>query len=555
MSTMHRSRTVFVGLLCCCALFLESSPAVSATAAPEVVTVEVDVTKIVFTASPHYLSVTIDSSSLIAGPKWDTWKAHMNDSIVTALTRALSPGYLRIGGTACDVITYDMNSFSPHMLNDLDNGGWAESGVVDQPPACAPSHLSVTSPDLHGPTPLSPYILPACQWTMVLQWCRKIGLPVFFGLNLLSNRAPGSGGGIWRPENAVSLVNYTTRYFPGVVAGWELGNEPEGWLRTFNISITHTRLAADFRTLRATLGSTAFLAGPDYGIQGCISKSYPCRDFSDIVGKISDIVNISTFHFYNLGTGDTPDEFISPAILDRTIHSVLAATNANKAAPRSLPVWLGEGATASGGGIVNASGTYTATLIWMDKLGATARFGGSGLMRQSLYGGAYALFDPDTLTPRPTYWVALLFKQLVTAQSVLSVNGDTAANRILRVYARCSARAHQPHQPQLSSGPANGSVVVFGSNIGGTSQTLAFSGVLAAASMEVFLLTGKLGGSEIQLNGVTMQMDSSTPAQVPQFTGKHAAAGTPIQLAPYSSFFAVFYLDSSTSTTVSACSG
>lgn len=313
---------------------------------------------------------------------------------------------------------------------------------------------------------------------------------------------------------SIELVDYTTQHFPRGVVGWELGNEPEGWAHNFNISITNERLANDFRTLRAVLGPTVLLAGPDYGIQGCITKEYPCTDFEDLVAKISDTVNISTFHYYNLGKGDTADEFLSPAVLDRTTRSIVAAAAASRAAPWAHPVWLGEGATASGGGIENASGTYTATLIWMDKLGATGRFGGSGLMRQSLYGGMYALFDPDTFVPRPTYWVALLFKQLVTSKRVLSVGSDTEANRTIRIYARCSAWVHPEHdiQPDQrgnhSESVENGNVVIFGSNVSPDRQTLAFSGVLAAAPSEVFLLTGELGGSIVLLNGATMQVRS-----------------------------------------------
>jgi heparanase 1 len=66
---------------------------------------------------------------------------------------------------------------------------------------------------------------------------------------------------------------------------------------------------------------------------------------------------------------------------------VAAGVAANKGS--GMPVWVGEGATASGGGIQGGSGTYTATFIWLDKLGATGRWGGAGLMRQSLFGDRF----------------------------------------------------------------------------------------------------------------------------------------------------------------------
>eukprot|EP01052_Picozoa_sp_SAG31_P085560 SAG31_NODE_46071_length_256_cov_0.649682_1_plen_64_part_10 len=64
-------------------------------------------------------------------------------------------------------------------------------------------------------------------------------------------------------------------------------------------------------------------------------------------------------------------------------------------------------------------------------------------MCQSLFAGTYALVDPVTFTPRPTYWIAALWKQLIGgARKVLSVRGDDVSNRTLRVYARCGKHAN-----------------------------------------------------------------------------------------------------------------
>lgn len=197
---MHASARHRKGVLHCYFLALAclASPSFSS------VTVEVDVAVVTFVTSPQYLSVTIDSSSLIAGPKWNAWRVHMNDSAVTALTRALAPAYLRIGGTACDTIKYDMFSSASNTSNN--HTTMKVPHTLEQPSACVPISLhNGTSPGTATatkPTPKTPYVMPACQWRMILEWCQKVSLPVFFGLNLLSNRAPGSGGGIWQPENA-----------------------------------------------------------------------------------------------------------------------------------------------------------------------------------------------------------------------------------------------------------------------------------------------------------------------------------------------------------------
>ena len=111
-------------------------------------------------------------------------------------------------------------------------------------------------------------------------------------------------------------------------------------------------------------------------------------------------IDASTFHFYNMGKNQNPQAeaalFIDPATFDLTKQATILAVNATRASIRgrplvtpAVPVWLGETATASGGGLAGSSGTYTATLLMIDKLGAVGRWGGTGLMRQSLFGGQY----------------------------------------------------------------------------------------------------------------------------------------------------------------------
>ena len=46
----------------------------------------------------------------------------------------------------------------------------------------------------------------------------------------------------------------------------------KGWIRNFGINITHEELGKDFYEFRRVAGPAAFIVGPDYGIQGCITK-------------------------------------------------------------------------------------------------------------------------------------------------------------------------------------------------------------------------------------------------------------------------------------------
>jgi heparanase 1 len=395
------------------------------------VPVTVSIDTVLFRTSPRFMSVAIDQGAFVKPPQWELWRHQMTSPTVTAICQMLRPAFVRIGGTASATITYDMSTGAAAATS---------SPSLQQRPAA------------HGGySPQQPYRLPAAHWSAVCSWAAKVGWPIVFGLNLLSNRTGGANGTEhWVADNAVSLIGYTTKHHPGAVAGWELGNEPEGWKRNFGFSLSNSEIAADFARLRSLLrsefsASQYLVVGPDQGIQGCL-HSGSCGHYEELVALLMqhDSIDVSSFHFYNMGKNVNPQAeaalFTDPATFDLTKRATLLAVNAtrgNSPSSPAFPVWLGETATASGGGLAGSSGTYTATLLMLDKLGSVGRWGGTGLMRQSLFAGQYALLDPATYLPRPTFFVAAIFTQLVGTH-VLAVDGDGASNRTLRVYARCA---------------------------------------------------------------------------------------------------------------------
>ncbi len=407
-----------------------SSSGSSVVVATGTVTVSMDT--VLFRTSPRFMSVAIDQGAFVKPSQWKQWYQQMSSPTVTTICQMLRPAFVRIGGTASATITYDMSSS-----------------------AAAPTSSPSSQPKLAGHggySPQQPYRLPAAHWSAVCSWTAKVGWPIVFGLNLLSNRTGGPNGTKhWVADNAMSLIGYTTKHHPGAVAGWELGNEPEGWKRNFGFSLSNSEIAADFAQLRSLLrsefsASQYLVIGPDQGIQGCL-HSGSCGQYEELVALLMqhDSIDVSTFHFYNMGKNVNPQAeaalFTDPATFDLTKRATMLAVNATRSdsTPSSpaFPVWLGETATASGGGLAGSSGTYIATLLMVDKLGSVGRWGGTGLMRQSLFAGQYALLDPATYLPRPTFFVAAIFTQLVGTH-VLAVDGDGASNRTLRVYARCA---------------------------------------------------------------------------------------------------------------------
>jgi hypothetical protein len=77
-----------------------------------------------------------------------------------------------------------------------------------------------------------------------------------------------------------------------------------------------------------------------------------------------------------------------------------------------IPIWLTETAEAACGGNPWAS-TYLDCFRYLEQLGRLAKKGVQVVMHNTLATGEYALLDQNTFEPRPNYWAALLWNQLM----------------------------------------------------------------------------------------------------------------------------------------------
>jgi heparanase 1 len=76
------------------------------------------------------------------------------------------------------------------------------------------------------------------------------------------------------------------------------------------------------------------------------------------------------------------------------------------------PVWVTETAQSSCGGDRWAQ-TFLDTFRYLDQLGRQAQRGVQTVMHNTLATGEYGLIDRETMTPRPNYWAALLWRRLM----------------------------------------------------------------------------------------------------------------------------------------------
>lgn len=134
---------------------------------------------------------------------------------------------------------------------------------------------------------------------------------------------------------------------------------------------------------------------------------------------------------------------------------------------------------------------------YLNQLGSLAKHGVQVVAHNTLAASNYGLIDEKTLNPRPNYWAALLWRQLM-GTTVLDAGTSPAENLLL--YAQC-----------MRGKP--GGVVLLAINADRTTP----QSIQVPKAGDRYTLTAKdLMSSEVQLNGVTLTVgrDNAIPKMV-----------------------------------------
>ncbi|KAL1132763.1 hypothetical protein AAG570_010715 [Ranatra chinensis] len=459
---------------------------------------------VLFVTDKRFLSFSIDSSQIQRG--------FINPSLKNAkLRRAVSHlggGYLRLGGTAADLLEFRaVSHVSPKKQLPTDGG------------ECIYDNQQCLYVDNKGPKGV---IMTGADWIEINEFAKAVGLKLLFDLNVLLRI-----NDTWDSSNAENLLDYSFAHHYNV--DWQLGNEPNVFKNTFGVEVSPTSLAADFGTLRHLLQqysyyNTSLVVGPDI--------SRPRDLFMPATGYLQEFLNAGalvdavTWHHYYTGPNATLQDFLKPDLYDSFKHSCLVIFNVvKKSRARRKPIWLGETGSAYGGGVANLSDAFVSSLLWTDKLGLAAREGISLIIRQSLYRNHYALLDEHTLDPNPDYWISILYKKLVN-NKVLNVTYDQdISDQTLRVYAHCSTK---------------GTIVIFGVNIGNLTYGLNFR---MNTTSKLYSLRGTpdLSHRNVVLNGVRLSL--TREGQLPVFQPILVSLMKPVPVPSYSVFFLQIYLN------------
>jgi hypothetical protein len=208
------------------------------------------------------------------------------------------------------------------------------------------------------------------------------------------------------------------------------------------------------------------------------------------------------------GTG-TPQAALTEDWLSRTDKTLAFYRSLRDQFEPGKPIWLTETAEAACGGNRWAA-TFLDTFRYLDQLGRLAKAGVRVVMHNTLAASDYGLLDERTLEPRPNYWGALLWRQLM-GTTVLDPGLPIQAG--LHVYAHC--RRGMP-----------GGVTLLVIN---TDRDAPHGLAIAGATERYTLDAANLGDGMVRLNGVTLALADTD--DLPRLAGAATPAGA-VMFAP-----------------------
>jgi hypothetical protein len=459
------------------------------------------------TVDERFQSYNIEMVEVTGGPFWKPYAAQISspglfserkpkdlgNARLRRLAAALSPALMRISGTSANT-TYFADS--------------------DDASSTAPAGFKA--------------VLTRRQWQGVVDFSRAVDAPIVTSFAMSAGARDVRG--VWTSEQGRRLLA-ATRAMRGRVAAAELMNEPDlpaiGGVPVNYDAAAYGRDFAVFRAFMKQEATDALILGP-----GTASGSSRAAALMSMVPPIWSIlerftarpllafaaaasgVDAVSYHHYGAvskrcGGELTPDAALSEAWLSRTDQAfALYRTLRDRFAP-GKPIWLTETAEAACGGNPSAA-TFLDTFRYLDQLGRLARAGAQIVMHNTLAAADYGLLDEETYVPRPNYWGALLWRQLM---GTIVLESGVRIQMGLHVYTHC--------ERQVSGGVA----LLVINNDRNAARTL----VLPEASERYTLDAATLQDVAVRLNGHTLSLDDA--GELPRLSGVSTAPGTLI-LAP-----------------------
>jgi hypothetical protein len=395
------------------------------------------------------------------------------------LAAALAPAYIRVSGTWANS-TY---------FSDSDD-------VSSAPPA-----------GFNG-------VLTRQQWRSVVDFARSVDARIVTSFAISAGTRDAAGK--WSQDQANRLVRFT-HSIRGKIAAAEFMNEPD--LATIGSAPAGYDAAAygrDFNKFGVFLKQTSpetMILGP-----GTISETALASDLLAASGADLDVVS---YHHYGALSercrgNRAPEAALSEDWLGTTDLALAFYRDLRDRLKPGKPIWLTETAETACGGNPWAS-SFLDTFRYLDQLGRLAKAGVQVVMHNTLAASDYGLLDERTLEPRPNYWGALLWRQLMGA---IVLDAGFQIQMGLHVYAHCQRGK-------------SGGVTLLVIN---TDRDAPHALVLPTASMLYRLDAVNLQDAQVRVNGTTLALGAGDA--LPSIPGAPAPAG-PVTFAQATIAFVV----------------
>ena len=202
----------------------------------------------------RFLSIAIDSH-LIA----ERWKDFdFSSKRVLNMARALAPAYLRIGGTAADLLTFRVNPLKKSKIKNIFKDDTAKNSTA------TPQTLKNSCMCRFDKKIKTKFFMSGRDWILLNEFAQYVNWSILFDVNVLKRNKQKDK---WSPSNARKLMKFSVLHGYTNLT-WELGNEPNSLKHQLGFQMNPYQLGKDFKRLRRLLNQfPAFqkssLVGPD----------------------------------------------------------------------------------------------------------------------------------------------------------------------------------------------------------------------------------------------------------------------------------------------------
>ncbi len=461
--------------------------------------VAIDLSKVVAEVGDKYLSFSLDTAEILGGHRWGSSGApiDLTQKKLIKLTTALSPAYLRVGGTDADRVIFDT--------------------IIQKK---------------------NTRVLTRQTWDNLNNFAHKTDLKLFFTVN-----AGPSVRDIhhqWQTENLESLLRYSKKRGYKIEA-FEFGNEINAFwfFHGFTNRITVGQYIDDFKKFRILVKKYY----PYTKVGGAATIYWPrVGEAFSFVGHMTSAfikagidVDMFTWHYYPQQSSRCPISFpqakhgllLNPQNLNDIGTWAIKLASLKKHFNPHAELWLGEIGHALCGGQSGISDTFESSLWWTDMLGLMATKGQNIVVRQDLIGADYSLIDKKTLNPLPDFWASILWKKLMGAK-VLKVS-TSKDNPYIRTYA---------HYRSTRSDCQKGLITIVFINLQDKNNSIEFKNIITDKALIYQLSAKNLNEKSVFLNGKTLALVDDS---VPDIKGKPIKIKNKrFNLVPFSITYLVF---------------